>query len=297
MHKFTALMILLLFTSPLFALEPLVDSVWLMDHRGEKDLFLLDIQQPANYKRFHIPGAVNAHYGLWRTDKKSAMPGMLPPVQRLEKLFGDLGIGNDATVVIIAGGGHPGEMAAASRIFWTLKVMGHEKVAILNGGLADYAKRFPRDLAKGLESATATRYKAAANGNLAADSADIQAALKSQQQLLDARTLGEYVGVFSAGANERPGTIPGAKHLPFSWLVDAQGGFRDKAATTALFNYAGLDPKRDGTIHFCHTGSRAALTWFVDYAILGHHNARLYDGSMSEWAVKKELPMETRFEF
>jgi len=297
MHRFTALLLLLLFTTPLFALEPLVDSLWLMDHRGEKDLFLLDIQQPENYKRFHIPGAVNARFDLWRTDKKSAVPGMLPPVKRLEKLLGDLGIGNDSAVVIIAGGSHPGEMAAASRVFWTLKVIGHEKVAILNGGLADYAKRFPRNLEKSPGFGVATRYKAAPNNRLAADSADIQAALKSQQQLLDARTLGEYVGVFSAGPNERPGTIPGAKLLPFSWLVDAQGGFRDKAAAIALFNYAGLDPQRDGTIHFCHTGARAALTWFVDYAILGHRNARLYDGSMGEWALKKELPMETRIEF
>ena len=297
MHRLSALLPLLLFSSSLLALDPLVDSVWLMDHRGEKDLLLLDIQQPEQYRRVHIPGAVNASFELWRTDKKSVLPGMLPPVTRLENLLGNLGIGNHSAVVIIAGGGHPGEMAAASRVFWTLTAMGHEKIAILNGGLADYAKRFPRDLTKGSESAIATRYKAAPNSNLAADAADIQAALKRQQQLLDARTLGEFVGVFSAGPNERPGTIPGAKHLPFSWLIDAQGGFRDKAATIALFNYAGLDPKRDGTIHFCHTGTRAALTWFVDYAILGHRNAKLYDGSMSEWAAKKELPMETRIEF
>lgn len=297
MHRLYALLLLLSLSPSLFALEPLVDSDWLRANRGIKGLFLLDIQQPENYKRLHIPGAVNAPYSLWRTDKHSLAPGMLPPIKRLEQLLGELGIGNDSAVIVIASGNQPGDMAAASRVFWSLKVMGHLKAAILNGGMFDYAKRFERDLEKTPRFSIATRYKAATNDNLMADATDIQAALRSHRQLLDARTLGEYTGVITAKPDERPGTIPGAKHLPFTWFVDAHGLIRDKAAAIALFKYAGLDPNRDGTIHFCHTGNRAALTWFVDFAILGHPKAKLYDASMSEWSVQKALPMETRIAF
>ncbi len=290
-------MLLLSFSPSLFALEPLVDSDWLRANRGIKGLFLLDIQQPENYRRLHIPGAVNAPYSLWRTDKHSITPGMLPPIKRLERLLGELGIGNDSAVIVIASGNQPGDMAAASRVFWSLKVMGHLQAAILNGGVFNYAKRFARELEKTPRFSTATRYKAAPDYRLIAEITDIQVALGSQLQLLDARTLGEYAGVITAKPGERPGTIPGAKHLPFTWFVDAHGLIRDKAAVIALFKYAGLDPNREGTIHFCHTGNRAALTWFVDFAILGHRKAKLYDASMSEWSVQKGLPMETRIAF
>ena len=80
-------------------------------------------------------------------------------------------------------------------------------------------------------------------------------------------------------------------------LANSDGLIREQKDAVTLFTAAGLDPEQDGTMHFCHTGNRAALTWFVDYAILGNHNAKLYDASMIEWATQKELPMETRIDF
>lgn len=297
MPKPHALLVLLFVSPSLFATEALVDSVWLMANREAKDLFLLDIRQPEIYNRFHIPGAVNASYGLWRTGKNSREPGMLPAMKRMEEIVGKLGIGNESTVVIIAAGNQASDMAASSRVFWTLKAMGHLKVAILNGGMTDYVSHFARDLESIPRYGKVTTYKAALDDSIIADANSVQIALRGGVQLLDARTLGEYVGVTTAKPNERPGTLPGAKHLPFDWLVDAHGLVRDRAAVIALFKYAGLDPNRDGTIHFCHTGNRAALTWFVDFAILGNRNAKLYDASISEWAANKELPMEAKIEF
>lgn len=297
MQKTAALLLLFLLAPPSWALDPLVDSAWLMAHREDRELFLLDIQDPDNYRRVHIPDAINAPYNQWRTDKKSSAPGMLPPVPRMERLLANLGIDNNSAVVIIARGNQPGDMAAASRVFWTLKVLGHAQVAILNGGLVSYAEHYPRHLENTPHMGKPTRYQAALNIHITANREDVQAAVKSSSQLLDARTLGEYIGVVSVKPNERPGTIPGAKHLPFDWLVSPRMRIRDKAAIATLFKYAGLNPNQDGTIHFCHTGNRAALSWFVDFAILGHRNAKLYDASMSEWSTNKGFPMETRIEF
>jgi thiosulfate/3-mercaptopyruvate sulfurtransferase len=292
MHR---LCLLLLFLStPLFALEPLVNSVWLVANREMNNLFLLDIQPTKSYRRLHIPGAINAPYTLWRSAKNSETPGMLPSIKQMERFLGELGIGNKSAVVIIATGNQPGDMAASSRVFWTLKVMGHRQVAILNGGVVDYAKRFARDLEDTPRYGIPTRYKSTIDNSITANAADILAVRHSNTQLLDARTLGEYIGVIRLKLDERPGTIPGARHIPFDWFVDELGLIRDKSAAKALFKYAGLDPNRDGTIHFCHTGNRAALSWFVDFAILGNRNARLYDASMSEWAAQKTLPMEMK---
>ncbi len=294
MVRYLILILLIALSFPVLALDELVDGAWLKANMNKNNLFLLDIQQPEHYRRFHIPGAVNAPYAQWRSGKKSSAPGMLPPTKWMENFLGNLGISNDSKIVIIATGNQPADMAAASRVFWTLKVLGHRKVGVLNGGLYDYVKRFPRDLEAVPRTGEATRYKIAPVSSITADSNDIQAALQSDTQLLDARTLGEFVGVITAKPDERPGTILNAKHLPFNWLVDTRGLIRDKKAVATLFNATGLNPIYDGTIHFCHSGNRASLTWFVDYAILGNRNAKLYDASMGEWATKKSLPMESR---
>jgi len=294
MHRLC--LVLLFLSTPVFALEPLVNSAWLAANREMKNLFLLDIQQPEYYKRFHVPGAINAPYNLWRTDKQSKAPGMLPPIKRMEKFIGKLGINRNSKIVIIATGNQPGDMAAASRVFWTLRVMGHQNISVLNGGLANYANRFSGDLEAIPRFGMAAEYSATPDHSITTDITTIRNAIQGKAQLLDARTLGEYNGVIIAKPNERPGTIPSAKHIPFDWFVDRGGLIRDKQVAVTLFNFAGLNPSQDGTIHFCHTGNRAALTWFVDYAILGNKKAKLYDASMSEWAVQKELPIETKFD-
>ena len=295
--KLCLLLILIFFNSAIFAMDALVDSTWLAANKEKKGLILLDIQQPENYRRFHIVGAINAPYSLWRDNKNSTAPGMLPPTQQMERFIGTLGIDNESSVVIIATGNQAGDMAASSRVFWTFKVLGHRRVAILNGGLVDYAKTHPRDLEATPRYGNHTHYKTKPDRDITASAADVKGVLNSDTQLLDARTLGEYTGVITPKPDERPGTIPGARHLPFNWFINEQGRIRNKATVLRLFKYAGLDSSQDGTIHFCHTGNRAALTWFVDYAILGNRRAKLYDASMSEWAKQKKLPMERRIEF
>ncbi len=291
------ILLLALICSPAVALDELVDSAWLKANKASKDLILLDIQDTTEYRRSHIAGAINAPYAKWRTDKQSDKPGMLPPIKQMEQSLGELGINNENTVVVIAGGNRPGDMAAASRVFWTLKILGHQKVAILNGGLVDYAANFSGELETINRSRPIGNYKANPDYSILANSRDILVALQNNTQLLDARTLGEYVGVIVAGPNERPGTIPSSKHLPFDWMVNTSGHIRNRDEIVTLYKSADLNPDKDETIHFCHSGNRAALTWFVDYAILGNRKAKLYDASMSEWATRKSLPMESQITF
>ena len=287
---------LLLWTTVVQAQQALVDATWLNQNLSKADLYVLDIQQAHQYKRSHIPGAVNAPYALWRNNKQSAMPGMLPPIAHLEKWLGQLGITNDDHIVIVATGNLAEEMAAASRVFWTLKMLGHARLSILNGGLAAYAELYGNTLETIPRSRIPGQYKAQPDLDIKANANTVLKVLHTETQLLDARSLGEFMGIITNGSAERPGTLPGAMHLPFNWLVDGSGKIRDINQIVVLYKAVGANPTLDGTIHFCHSGNRAALNWFVDYAILGNRNAKLYDGSMSEWAVRKELPMETKID-
>jgi thiosulfate/3-mercaptopyruvate sulfurtransferase len=70
---------------------------------------------------------------------------------------------------------------------------------------------------------------------------------------------------------------------------------RSPGALKALFTARGIDPDAE-QVHFCHSGNRAALTWFAAYAVLGNEDAKLYDGSMMEWAQRDDLPIAAEVE-
>jgi thiosulfate/3-mercaptopyruvate sulfurtransferase len=90
--------------------------------------------------------------GGWRA-KKGTVPGMLPPVEELERLIGEMGIDGTTHVVVAPLGENAKSMAAATRVYWTFKLLGHDRVSILNGGTRGYAA----DKSLPLETGTATR--------------------------------------------------------------------------------------------------------------------------------------------
>jgi len=236
---------------------------------------------------------VNAPYDGWRTGEKKPPEGMLPPIKELEKKVGDLGIDNAKTVVVVVTGSGAGDMAAAARVFWTLAVLGHERVTVLNGGLIAYANAKGR-LEKGISRPRPVKFTARPNMTLLAKLEDVQMAVKAKTRLVDARSSAEFLGVYKTGEKERPGAIPGAKNLPFDWLtVNGSGQMNKKENLEKLFELNGIQIKRPrDRIHYCHTGSRAALNWFVDYAVMGNPKARLYDGSTQEWSSRTDTPVK-----
>lgn len=271
---------------------PLVDANWLATNLERSDLAVLDIQNPKDYARFHVPGAVNAHYGKWRTGKKDpAGPSMLPPVERLEALIGSLGIDNERTVVIVATGRSAGDLAAAARVFWTFKALGHGRVAVLDGGLMSWAQgRNP--LESGSNPPKAVTYAAHPDSTMILTADATKTLLDAGSGFVDARSEGEYVGLYTGADEERPGTIPGSRHLPHDWVTeDGSALLRSTDTLKALFAARNI-PTEGDQVHFCHSGNRAALTWFAAYAVLGNDKARLYDGSTMEWARRPDLPLE-----
>jgi thiosulfate/3-mercaptopyruvate sulfurtransferase len=275
---------------------PIVDAGWLKSNLDAGDVVVVDIQSPKDYARFHVPGAVNLPYEQWRTKGgRGQLPSMLPPVDRLEAMIGGAGIGNDSRVVIVPTGRGSGDLAAAARVFWTFKVLGHDALGVLDGGLVAYAEAGGR-LAQGGSSRAPATFTAALRPELIPSAEQVRAAVDSGVLPVDARSEGEFVGVYTGDKAERPGTIPGARNLPYDWLAeDGSGKLRSAGALKSLFEARDVTAQGE-QIHFCHSGNRAALTWFAAYAVLGNDKARLYDGSMLEWARRDDLPIETRIE-
>lgn len=281
------------------AAPALVDAAWLKARID--DVVVVDLQEPKAFQRFHIPGAANLPYGSWRTSapkgnkNPAVLVSMMPDVADLETMLGAAGIGNEDHVVIVATGRSAGDLAAAARVFWTFKVLGHDAVSVLDGGLVAYADAGGR-LAKGPEQRRETTFRATLRPELLPDAAAVAAARSSGAQLVDARSEGEFVGLYTGDSDERAGTIPGAKHLPYDWVaVDGGARLRSRGALEQLFTARGIDPAQ-AQVHFCHSGNRAALSWFAAYAVLGNKEATLYDGSMMEWAQTEDRPVAAAIE-
>ncbi len=285
-------------TSPEAAdVQPLVDAEWLNAHLD--DVIVLDIRSPsgeagggATYATGHIPGAIHSGYGQdpWRITR-DGIPGMAPAVPELETLIGSLGISNEDYVVIVPAGTSPVEIASATRVYWLFKVLGHERISILDGGFAAW-KAAGLAVTSEATQLTPASYSADVQLRLVATKQDVIAALESSVQLIDSRPPSYFTGASKSRVATRAGTIAGAKNVPATALVSETGGlFVDAATAASVWDNAGA--AADGEqIVFCNIGHFASLTWFAAYELVGNKQASLYDGSMAEWSADPNLPME-----
>ncbi|MEJ2621556.1 MAG: rhodanese-like domain-containing protein [Candidatus Thiodiazotropha sp.] len=290
MKRFVLTLILMITTLSLSA-QPLVSVDWLQQNKQQANLVLLDLQSNQNYLRFHIPGSINTEFGDWRTEKKG-QPKLLPPVPVMEKLIGSLGIDNNSHVVLISLGASAADMAVAARIYWSFKVLGHDKVSILDGGLIAYAESRKYPLEKGNKQLKPTTFKANYRANMAPDAEAVKTAINSGVLAVDNRTRAEYMGIYKGGAKERAGSLPNALNLNYDWLtVNGSGKLHNLENLKQIYRASNV-PLQSPQINYCHTGNRAALAWFVSHELLGNSQAKLYDGSTQEWAADPSLPMD-----
>lgn len=282
------------------AADPLVSVDWVKQNAGKPGVVMIDLRPTPDYLRGHVPGAVTTNYGKdgWRAPNSAKTPDMFPEdTGKLAGLIGSLGIDNATHVVLLPPGANSSDMGMGTRIYWTFKVLGHDNVSILNGGMMAYAK----DKANALEPGQVTPAAKAFNVNLRKDMLvsrdDMKKALDAGTPLVDSRTEDQYVGINRHPIAKSSGTIPGAKNLPQSWLTENGGGmFRGKDQIEALHKVAGVTTSGP-QIAFCNTGHWASIGWFAASEILGNKQAKLYDGSMVEWTADPAMPMEQKVKF
>jgi thiosulfate/3-mercaptopyruvate sulfurtransferase len=294
-----ALAVGLAFAAPAFAErltdQPLVDAAWLQQHLDNESLVIIDSRDAVEgvlpYTTAHIPGAISAPYGAagWRTEIQG-VPGMFPGVEQTAGLIGDLGISNDDHVVIVPAGTNSSEFGAATRIYWTFKVLGHDAVSILNGGARAWeaAGGEVTDVATVLEPATFTPDF---RDELLATTAEVQAALETGTPLVDGRPAAQYRGESKSGVVATAGTLPGAVNIENSAFYDADNAsFADAATIAALAEGVGLGAD-EANIAFCNTGHWASIIWFGLSEVQGNKNTTMYDGSMAEWTADPSRPV------
>ena len=266
MKKIILLFVLaVFFAAPARAATPLVDAAWIKDHIGKPGVVFLDVRgSPRTFQAGHIPGAVLTSYGRekWRVEINH-VPGMLPPVKDMEKLIGRLGIGNTDHVVLVPGGYSSGEMGVATRIYWTFKVLGHDEVSILDGGMAGYTSDKRNPLDKNYAPPGPKTFKANFRAELLATDEDIKKALAGDgTALLDNRPNDQHLGINKSGAVQRTGTLKGAVNLPGKWITVNNGGkFRTVDVLRRLYRRRqGADRGQD---HYLLQYRPLVVAWLV----------------------------------
>lgn len=258
----------------------LVGAAELEGDLADPGLVVLHVaRERSDYDAGHLPGARFLPLAAIVTER-AGVPNELPPTERLDSVFQSVGVGDETRVVLY---GDLGGLAAA-RAFFTLDYLGHERTAVLDGGLAAWragGRAVSRDTPAPAAPASFTPDP---QPQRVVDAAWVRARLDTAEvALVDARPAAEYTGETPGAEVTRPGHIPGAENLFWrnTLLDDTNPVLRTPAVLRGLFRLAGADPG-DTVVVYCRTGVQASQLYFVA-RYLGYET-RMYDASYLDWS-------------
>ncbi|MFZ3236906.1 MAG: sulfurtransferase [Stellaceae bacterium] len=241
----------------------------------------------ADFEKAHIPGAQFVDLQAELSDNAHRLRFMLPTAEGFAAAMNRLGVGEGTQVVLYS----TTTPQWATRVWWLLRVFGLDGAAVLDGGWqkwsgegrpvetgpakprppGNFPVREPRPLMVGKDEVL----RAIGDGAVCT---------------LNALSAEQHAG---SGGNSygRPGRIAGSVNLPAAHLIDpATSAFLPADELRRRFDRVGVFGKE--VITYCGGGIAASADAFA-LVMLGHPNVRLYDASMSEWAIDPSLPMAT----
>jgi thiosulfate/3-mercaptopyruvate sulfurtransferase len=238
------------------------------------------------YKEGHIPGALFAHLERDLSGRKTGTNGRhpLPDPQDFEKWLEHTGLTPKDQAVCYDTG--PGSMAA--RLWWMLRWIGHDKVAVLDGGFAKWTKE-GREVTVDVPLFTPLNYPIKLRGNSAIDVKRLEQTL-DKGLLLDARAPARYRGE-QEPIDPVAGRIKGAKNRFNMDNLSAGGTFKDKETLRKEFQSVLGNRPPSEVIHYCGSGV-AACHNLLAMEIAGLKGGKLYAGSWSEWSANPQRPQE-----
>ncbi len=279
--------------------SPLVSADWLKANLEAPDVRVIDASwfpswtaDPGAgreaYAKAHIPGAV--YFDIEEiADTNSALPHMLPDAVKFSSRVRQLGLGDGNRIIVY----DANDFIASARVWWMFRVMGHQDVFVLDGGLRAWQRaggdtedlppvvtggrhftpRVRTDLVRSLEQMQA----ASAGGGTC---------------ILDARPVGRFNGTEAEPREGLPsGHIPGSISKSASNFVRPDGTLAPRAELEKLLR----DYVRQPAIATCGSGVSAGIIALA-LAELGNWDVAVYDGSWTEWASQPENPVQTRVE-
>lgn len=281
--------------------SPLVTTTWLADHLNDSDLRVFDTTVTLKpnpdgfgylpesgfneWQAAHIPGASFIDVMAELSDPDNAIPYMMPPADTFAATMAAKGIDDNSTVVLY----NSGLPMWSTRVWWMLRSIGFDKVAVLDGGWEKWQQEnrpvdnlVPKHLP----------------GQLSASPRPVMWANKeSMLAMIDS---GEPVGinalspqVYSGEVNThgRPGHLPGTHNVFYNSLINGETGeFLPPDQLKPLFAESRALAKNQ-VITYCGGGVSATMVSLA-LELCGQNQIAVYDGSMSEWVRDETLPLK-----
>ncbi|WP_461205784.1 sulfurtransferase [Clostridium sp. DL1XJH146] len=244
---------------------------------NQENVIIVDAQNSEGYLDIHIKNAVN----ITREDivVTESVANMLAPKEQIEEVMSAKGISNNSTIIIYDSNNN----MDSARLWWTLKVYGHEDVKVVSGGIKALAN-IGAERTTDVPGVTPTEYVAKEkNTDMIATIEDVKSQVndpKSDVKLIDTRSKEEYDA----------GTIPGSMLMNYVDNNYTDGTFKPVSDIQVMYLDAGLIPE-DTAIMYCKSSIRGAQTYLALYNA-GYTNLKLYDGAWLEWSSDESLPMQ-----
>ncbi len=258
----------------------------LKDKLDDPNLIILDCSTKSNkaglksdYKNTKIK---NTRYFDLKNDfsnPNSEFPNTLPDTKQFEISCRKIGINNFSQIVIYDDLG----IYTSPRVWWMFKIMGHNKVSVLNGGLPEWMDRnypiqegYNSDFEKG-------NFKSDFQKNLISTFDEIKNNLEKENALIiDARKSERFNGTEQEPRKElRSGNIPNSISIPFQKVLN-NGRFKDKEELKLVFENIENGPRQ--LIFSCGSGVTACIVYLASELVLNNPKS-IYDGSWTEWGT------------
>jgi thiosulfate/3-mercaptopyruvate sulfurtransferase len=262
----------------------LVSSEWLANHQGDTNLVVVDcrfrLADPQlghqQYLQGHIPGAyyLDLNRDLASPVQQHGGRHPLPDIATLAAKLSQMGI--TAQTLIVAY--DDSRFAFASRLWWLLKYMGHDRIAVLEGGFSAYQSSglpISTDLPIEREGSFVPQMRL----ELAVNIHDVvQRQQDPSAKIVDSREADRYQGK-SEPIDPIAGHIPGAVNYPWQQVTDERGWMR---SSEELKEYWSEVLNADEVVVYCGSGVTACVN-LLALELAGKPTAKLYVGSWSDW--------------
>jgi len=272
----------------------IVSVNWLHKNLNNPDLIILDASQKNNKfdlkTKFEGLQIKNTRFFDLKNSfskKDTVLPNMLPSAKEFEQECRKLGINKSSKIVVYDNLG----IYTSPRVWWLFKTMGHNTIAVLDGGL-------PAWNSEGFELEPIVKntynqgdFEATFHPELVKDIEAIKTNLKTKTAIvIDARSEGRFNGTSpDPRPNLKSGHIPNSINLPYSQVLE-NGKFKSEKKLTEIFKTLKLD--NNPLIFTCGSGITACILMLASELVSKNPKA-VYDGSWTEWASENDTAIQT----
>ncbi len=274
-------------------MNDLIQADWLHNMDAKEDTVLLDVSPASNKSGLQaqhpgkvIPGAIKVGLKSHFSDLSSELPNTVPSPKAFENVVQSLGINKQSKVIIYDNLG----IYSAPRLWYLFKAMGHDQVAVLDGGLDAWIEMGGATVDKHRDVHGAGDFEANFEDAYFKTAKAIYQDLEEQSvQVIDARSEGRFCALVPEPRKGlRGGHIPHSKNLPFKHVLE-NGRFKKREALEAIFK--DLDIRQKMLTFSCGSGLTACIILMAAH-LIGRTEYSIYDGSWTEWAQLLDYPVD-----